>query len=525
MKVLVADGISPGGIDLLRRRVQVDVKTGLSQAELIEIIGDYDALIVRSETKATAEVIRAGRSLRVIGRAGVGVDNIDVEAATRQGVIVVNAPTGNTIAAAEHTIALLLAVSRRIASADAALRAGRWERSRFIGNEVRGKTLGLIGIGRIGSEVARRAVGLQMQVIAHDPYVPQDYAKQLGVRLVPLDLLLTAADYISLHTPLTEATQGMIGRSQLALCKPTAYLINAARGELVDEEALAEALENGRLAGAALDVFAHEPPGESPLLKSERVVATPHLGALTREAQVSVALDVAEQVLAVLHGKPARYAVNMPVAEPEALGRLAPYLDLAERLARLCAQLAAGQLEAVEITYWGEVAEQDTRPLRAAVIKGLLEPVTEERINLVNAHLVARARGLRISEQNSGEHLESYAGLIDLRLRTDQGMEEMAGTVIRREPHVVRVGEYWLDLVPEEGYLLLCRFQDAPGLIGRLGTVLGEANINVASLHVARQRPQGQGLMAVGLDERADEETIQRILMLPGILTCKQLHA
>ncbi len=522
--MLVADPIAADGIDLLRRGAEVDVRTGLARPELLALIAGYEALVVRSETKVTAEVIEAGRRLQVIGRAGVGVDNIDVEAATRRGIVVVNAPTGNTVAAAEHALALLFAVARRLPQAQAAVQAGRWERSQFIGTEVRGKTLGIVGLGRIGSEVARRARGLEMQVIAHDPYLPPEHAAQLGVRLVPFDLLLAAADFISLHVPLTESTRGLIGRRELALCKPSAYLINAARGGLVDEEALAEVLAEGRLAGAALDVFAKEPPADSPLLHSEKVVATPHVGALTREAQISVALDVAEQVLAVLQGRPARYAVNVPITQPEAFGRLRPYLALAEQLASLCAQVVEGQLVGVEITYWGEIGEQDTRPLRASVIKGLLGSITEETINLVNAHLVARARGLRVVEQTNAGDLESYANLINLRLQTDRGAAEMAGTIIRREPHVVRIGEYWLDLVPS-GEMLFCYNRDLPGIIGRVGTILGEAGINISSMQVARQRPRGEALMVLGLDAAVPEEVRLRLAHEPGVLGVKSVRA
>lgn len=516
-RVLVADPIAPEGIDLLRRGAEVDVRPKLTRPELLEAVGAYAGLVVRSETKVTAEVIEAGRRLQVIGRAGVGVDNIDVDAATRRGIVVVNAPTGNTIAAAEHALALLMAIARRVPQAHAAVTDGRWDRLRFIGNELRGKTLGLIGLGRIGAEVARRARGLEMQVVAFDPYVPQEHAKGLGVRLVPLDLLLGAADFISLHVPLSDNTKGLIGRRELALCKPTAYLINAARGGLVDEEALAEALANDRLAGAALDVFANEPPRESPLLRNEKVIVTPHVGALTREAQISVALDVAEQVLAVLHGRPARYAVNMPITQPEALGNLLPYLDLAERMGRLGGQLVCGQLGGIEITYWGEIGAQDTRPLRAAVIKGLLERITEEPVNLVNAHLVARSRGLRVVEQSNAGDLESYANLINVRFLADGTGEELAGTVIRREPHVVRVGPYWLDLVPAEGWYLFCYHRDTPGIIGRIGTVLGEADINISSMQMARQRPRGEALVIVGLDDEVPAAVQERLVAETGL--------
>ncbi|MDP3766403.1 MAG: phosphoglycerate dehydrogenase, partial [Dehalococcoidia bacterium] len=371
-KVLVTDPIAQDGIDLLSREAEVDVRLKPALDELRDLIRDYDALVVRSETKVTSEVIEAGKKLQVIGRAGRGVDNIDLDAATHQGIVVVNAPLGNTISAAEHTIALMLALARHLPEAHASLRAGRWERQQFVGTELRSKTLGLVGLGQVGMEVARRARAMEMRVVAADPYVAPERAQSLGVELVPFDELLQQADVISLHAALTGTSRDLIGEEELAKVKRGVRIINTARGELIDEAALLRAIDDGRVSGAAIDVFREEPPGESPLLTHEKVIVTPHLGASTAEAQERVALDVAEEVLAVLRGDPARYAVNAPLVSPETMDVLRPFLDVAERTASLATQLCEGQLQRVEIEYLGEIANHDVTPLKAAAIKGLL---------------------------------------------------------------------------------------------------------------------------------------------------------
>ncbi|MDE3231574.1 MAG: phosphoglycerate dehydrogenase, partial [Chloroflexota bacterium] len=402
-RILVADPVAAEGVAILHEFADVDERYGLDAEGLVAAIPDYDALVVRSETKVTAAAINAGAKLRIIGRAGVGVDNIDVEAATRRGVVVVNSPTGNIVAAAEHTIALLLTLARRIPAANEALRAGRWERSKFVGAEVRGKTLGIIGLGKVGSEVARRAgeSGLGMRLLAHDPYANPDNARKLNAELVSLDELLAQSDFITAHTVLNTGTRGLIGAEELAKMKPTARVINCARGGVVDEVALLDALKEGQLAGAALDVFTVEPPFSSPtlveLIARPDVVVTPHLGASTEEAQVSVAVDVAEQMRDVFRGGAPRAAVNAPLILPETLRQLEPWMALVEKLGRLYTQLHPGALKRVEFSVAGEIAQFDTRPLTTALIKGLLEPVSEAHVNLVNAQVVAREWGMEVT--------------------------------------------------------------------------------------------------------------------------------
>ncbi|MBI4506103.1 MAG: phosphoglycerate dehydrogenase [Chloroflexi bacterium] len=516
MRVLVADGIAPEGLELLRASAEVDVRTGRPAAELREILGEYDALVVRSQTQVTEDLLAAGLPrLKVVGRAGIGVDNIDVEAATRYGVLVVNAPAANTISAAEHTIALMLALARHIPQAHVSLKAGKWERGKFLGVEVRGKTLGVVGLGKIGTEVARRAQALEMHVVAYDPFVTADYAAKLEVRRLPLDELLRVSDFVTVHTPLTPTTEGLIGARELVLLKPTARLVNCARGGLIDEVALLDALRAGRLAGAALDVFAEEPPRSNPLLEHPAVIATPHLGASTEEAQVRVAVDVAEQVLAVLRDQPVRYAVNLPM-RAEAAGVLWPYLALAEKLGGLCVQLIEGQLSSVEVSYSGEIAEHDTSPLKAAVIKGLLEPITEEHINIVNAQLVAKSRRLHITEQKRTDGANGHTSMVGVRAEATGGVVEVAGTIVRGEPHILRIGEYWVDVVPQ-GYALLSRHRDRPGVIGRVGTLLGQHDINISYMQVGRLAPRGQALMVLGIDEPVSDELRQQILGFPDM--------
>jgi D-3-phosphoglycerate dehydrogenase len=520
MKVLVVDPVAEEGIEALRSHVEVDVKLGIKPDELRNIIGDYDALIVRSETKVTADIIKAGKKLQVIARAGVGLDNIDVEAATRHGIVVVNAPTGNTIAAAEHTMALMLALARHIPQANTKLKSGIWQRTEFMGTELRNKTLGIVGLGNVGSEVARRAQAFKMRLIGYDPFVSPDYARNLGVELVPLEQLLRESDFITLHLPLTAKTKGLIGSKELAKMKPTARIINCARGGLIDEEALLHAVESGRIAGAALDVFSKEPPTESVLFSSDKIVVTPHLGASTAEAQASVALEVAEQVLAVLRGQPARYAVNAPQIPAELLSVLAPFMQVASTLGSLARQLMEGQVKSILIKYSGELANYDTSAVRAAAIGGLLEGISEERINLVNASIIASQRGIKVLEQKEST-CENYASLITIEVTTDAGKTTVAGTVLRGETHIVRVNDFWPDIIPTGGYFLFSDHRDRPGLIGAVGTITGKADINISSMQLARLQPRGQALMILALDEPLSEEHIQQILALPDVHTAK----
>ena len=520
MKVLITDPISSEGIDILRSYAQVDVKTKLKPEELISIVGDYEALLVRSQTRVSAEVIRAGRKLQVIGRAGVGIDNIDVGEATRRGIVVVNAPTGNTISAAEHTIALMLALARHISQANAVLKSGIWQRSAFMGTEVRNKTLGIIGLGNVGSEVARRAGGLEMKVVAYDPFVSVEHAGKLKVELVPLKQLLKESDFITLHIPRTESTKGLIGAKELALVKPTAYIINCARGGLIDEEALAKAVKERKLAGAAIDVFATEPATQSILFEDDNIIVTPHLAASTTEAQATAAKEVAVQIIDIFKGQPARYAVNAPFIPVEVLSVLAPFMKVAATVGKLVSQLAEGQMNAIQIKYEGEISNYDTNTLKAAVLGGLLEEMSEERINLVNANLVATQRGLTVIEQKEVT-CENYASLITVEVTTSIGITIVAGTIIHGQPHIVRVNSYWLDVAPAEGYFLFLDHQERPGLMGAVGTITGNADINISSMTVSRLKPRGQALAVLALDEPLPEECQQQILNLPNVSTVK----
>jgi D-3-phosphoglycerate dehydrogenase len=521
MRVLVTDPIAESGLAILRERVPVDVKTKLSEDQLVEIIGDYDALVVRSGTQVTARVIAAAQKLQIIGRAGVGVDNIDVEAATQRGIMVVNAPDGNSIAAAEHTIALMMSMTRHIPRADASLRDGRWERNRFMGTEVTGKTLGVIGMGRIGREVAHRARGLQMRVLAYDPYVSSEQAERLGVEMCELEDTLCEADFITVHVPLTEATRSLIGKRELDMIKPTAYLINCARGGIVDEAALHAALQDGQLAGAALDVFISEPPLDSPLLDDPKVVVTPHLGASTREAQVAVSVDVARQVLDVLDGRPAAHPVNAPLIPPETQAQLVPFCEVAEKLGDFASQLVDRRLSQVRITYAGQLADMDTDLLRALVIKGLLQKVSEARITLVNANLIARERGMRVTEEKTSD-AGHFANLITLSF-ADNGEEHvLSGTVMHDLPYMVRIDRYWLDFILR-GYQLLIYHRDRPGLIGEVGRITGRADINIAFMAVGRLEARGEALMTLTLDEEATPEVLAEIEALNDIYRTRLL--
>ena len=507
VRILITDRIAREGVDLLRSQLpdaQIDERPGLQPEQLKAVIGTYAALIVRSETQVTGDILEAATRLKIVGRAGVGVDNIDTATATRLGIMVVNSPTGNIVAAAEHTIAMLMALARQIPAANTSTKAGKWEKSRFLGVEVRNKVLGIIGLGKVGTEVARRAQGMEMQVIAFDPYVGLEQARKLGVTMLSMEEVLNQADFVTLHTSLTSgpnSTRGLIGVHELQLLKPTARLINCARGGLIDEEALLNALNEKRLAGVALDVFSQEPIRDNATLKQllahERVIATPHLGASTEEAQVGVATDVAEQVVSVLRGGFPRAAVNAPLILPETLKVLQPYMHLVEQMGRLYTQLQPGPLAKIELSCSGEIATYDLRPLQAALIKGLLESVSDVHVNMINASLLAKQWGLEILEQKSTVPSE-FANLVTLRLLSanghassfagkpgsgDERVEVLSGTVMHGEPRVVCVGRYWTEFVPE-GNILFCRNLDQPGMIGRVGTVLGRAHVNIRHMDV-----------------------------------------
>jgi D-3-phosphoglycerate dehydrogenase len=435
-------------------------------------------------------------------------------------VVVVNAPTGNTISAAEHAIALMLALARHIPEANASLRSGKWERSKFMGLEVRGKTLGVIGLGQVGSEVARRARGLEMRVIAYDPFVPEERARVIGADLVTMPELLRESDFISVHTTLTDGTKSLIGEKELRAMKNTARVVNTARGGIINETALEKALREGWIAGAALDVFTTEPVTDHPLFKAENIVVTPHLGASTAEAQERVAVDVAEQVLAVLAGEPARYAVNAPLIPPETYSFLAPYLPVARKAGALAIQLSEGQMGDILIDYSGEIAQHDSTPLRAAVLGGILAPISEDHVNVVNVDIIAQRRGIQIIEKRSPSH-ELYANLIAVSVRGSDGAARISGTVAHDGPHVVSIDDFWVDVPPSEGYLFLCENKDRPGMVGAVGTLMGEFGVNISYMNVGRHEKRGVALMVLALDDTLAPEQIERVKQIAGILSVK----
>ena len=502
-RILVAEPLAEEGLAILRTGHDVEVLTGLERSEFLRILPEYDALLVRSQVQADAEAVAAGTRLAVIGRAGVGVDNIDLAAATEAGIAVVNAPTGNTIAAAEHTLALLFALARHVPAADASVRRGEWKRALFTGVELRGKTLGIVGLGKVGMAIADRARGMEMDVLGHDPFVTEEAAALHGVHPLPLRDLLARADAVTVHVPLTRSTRNLIGSAEIALMKPGAFLVNVARGGVIDEAALAGALADGHLGGAAVDVFTEEPPKESPLLSAPNTILTPHLGASTAEAQTRVAVEVAEQVVDVLAGRPARYAVNAPLLALETAQVVAPYMPLARTLGQLYAQFAP-DLTGLTLEVAGELASHDTSPLVAAALSGILEQGTESRVNVINAPSLARARGINIAERKVSES-GRYTSMLSLT-----GSTAVGGTVAAGEPRLVRLGDYWLDVSPGTN-MLVTRHHDMPGTMGRIGLILGEADVNISAMHLGRNSPRGDALMILALDDAVPDEVAARI--------------
>ena len=505
MRVLVREPIAEGGVDLLRAHFDVDVDR---DSDLAEIIGRYDGIVIRSATKLTKELIERGEQLKVIGRAGVGVDNVDVEAATRRGIVVANAPESTVISAAEHTVGLLLALSRHIPQAHAALAQGRWERSRYGGIELSGKTLGVLGFGRIGQQVARRALGLEMRVVGYDPFVSKERFRELGVeRAETIDDLYAVADFVTLHLPLTDETRHSIGAEAFAKMRDGVRIVNAARGDLVDEDALVEALRSGKVAAAALDVFSTE-PYSGPLLQLENVVATPHLAASTEEAQDRAGLIVAEQVVAALEGGLVTNAVNIPTLRAEDIEALAPYIPLAAKLGRLAMELAQGRAERIELTYYGALSQYDTRLLTVAALNGAFQGRTDQPVNYVNAPLVAAERGIEVAEERKRSSRD-FTNLI--RVGVDDIL--VAGTTIGREHRQWLVSALGFELEMELAPLLVVfRYDDVPGVIGKVGTTFGEAGVNIANMTVSRTRRGGKALMALSIDSPAPPELVERLL-------------
>jgi D-3-phosphoglycerate dehydrogenase len=518
MNILITDLIAPQGVELLKATGwRVDLRPGLSLSQLQATLGGYHALIIRSQTKVTAEVIDVAENLKVIGRAGAGVDNIDVEAATKRGILVMNTPGGNSISVAEHTLGLILALVRHIPQADQALKQNRWEKKKFIGREVRGKTLGLIGLGKVGQEVAKRARYLGMQVIAYDPYISERTAQDLDVKLVGLNDLYATADVISIHASLNKTTRDMINREALNQMKNGVLLINCARGELVDEEALLEALESGKVAGAGLDVFREEPSGNQRLLSHPRVIATPHIAASTVEAQEQVGVDIAEQIRDYLQYGQIRGAVNFPAIPPEEFHRLGVFLELGEKLGSFVSQIAHVRVNEIGIRYYGELGQLNTYPVSNAILSGVLKLMLGEDVNLINARSVAEERNIVVIETRSSRQ-RSFANLISVQLRDGRGgVDWVEGTVLHQN-NLRLVSIDGLDIeAPFARYMLVFRNQDVPGVIGRIGTILGNANVNIASFALGRRpdRPEAIGILTV--DSPVPEAVVAEIQNSTGI--------
>ncbi|MFA6320439.1 MAG: phosphoglycerate dehydrogenase [Candidatus Omnitrophota bacterium] len=511
-KVLISDSLSKEAVEILEKEKEfkVEVNTKLTPDELKKVIKDYDALLVRSATKVTKDVIAVADKLKIIGRAGVGLDNVDVEAASKKGIIVVNTPAGNTISTAEHTFSMLLALSRSIPQADFSVKKGEWERKKFMGVEVYGKTLGIVGLGRIGTEVAKRALSFGMKVLAYDPFLSADRAKELGIELVDLKTIYKNADYITVHTPLTDETRHMISDKEFAIMKKNVRLVNCARGGIIDEEALVKAIEAGKVAGAAFDVFEQEPPKSSKLCKLDKVVLTPHLGASTEEAQMNVAIDVANTVRDMLLGRGVKNAVNVPCVDPEMYKVLEPYLKLAENIGSIQAQLVDGHIKKVKIKYVGDLLKYDLSPFTATIVKGMLTPILQDTVNFVNALVIAKERGITVVESKTAE-IRDFASLILVEVETDKTTSSILGTLFTKvDPRIVKINDFYVDVVPE-GNLLMVFNKDVPGIIGHIGTILGKNKINIASVSFGRDEKGGKAVSVWNVDSDVPKKILDEI--------------
>ncbi|WP_028561332.1 phosphoglycerate dehydrogenase [Paenibacillus pinihumi] len=525
-KVLVSDPISDLGIQQLvdAEDVLVDKKPGLSEDELVAIIGEYDALLVRSQTRVTPRIMEAGTNLKVVGRAGVGVDNIDLPAATQRGIIVINAPDGNTITTCEHTFAMMMAVARHIPQAYAKTIGGTWDRKSFLGVELRNKVLGVLGMGRIGSEVAKRAKAFGMEIMGYDPFLTEERAEKMGIRLSSVEDIVRNADFMTVHTPLTPETRHMIGKAQFEIMKPGMRIVNCARGGIIDELALVEAVDQNIVAGAAFDVFEVEPPAEDhPFLTHPKIIVTPHLGASTVEAQENVAIDVSEQVLHILRNEPFSNAVNMPPVPTEVLNKLQPYFTLGDKLGSFAAQLAEGAVEEIVVNYSGELAEVDTQPLTRYVVKGVLSHhLGSEQVNVVNSMHLAKTRGVNIVVQKS-HAAKGFTNLISVTLRAKNEERLVAGTLLNGYgARIVQIDKFPVDVAPE-GNLILVSHSDKPGIIGRVGTLLGTNEVNIATMQVGRKVVGGAAVMVLSVDKAVPREVLLEIAKLPDLNNAKEI--
>jgi len=524
-KVLVSDTLAKEGIDIFKNAegIEVDVMTNLTPDELRGIIGNYDGLAIRSATKVTSNIIEKADHLKVIGRAGIGLDNVDVSAASKRGIVVMNTPGGNTITTAEHAISMMLSLARKIPQATSSMKSGKWEKKKFMGTEVYNKTLGIIGIGRVGSIVANRAQGLKMNVLAYDPFISPDAAEKMGIQLGPIDEVLAQSDFVSIHAPMTNETRNLINAENIAKMKDGAVILNCARGGIINEKDLYDALVSGKLAGAALDVFEEEPTTNMDLISLDNVICTPHLGASTDEAQRNVAIAIAKQIVDYLTIGDIRNAVNFPSVSGEILTLIRPYLNLAERLGSFESQLVKGGIEQVTIEYSGEILDYDVAPVTVAFIKGLLSPILKETINFINAPVIAKERGIKIIESKSSETTD-YRNMISITVKTSKQERFAAGTIFgRKDERIVKIDKFILDVIPEGNMLVLYNY-DKPGVIGNIGTTLGANNINIARLHLSREQVDGQALVVLSTDSLLPEDVLQKMRDLPNVISVTQIE-
>ncbi len=514
LKILVSDKLAEEGVEILKaeKDIQVDVKTGLTPEELSSIIGGYDAIVIRSQTKLTGDILSKAARLKAIGRAGVGLDNVDIESATKQGIIVMNAPSGNSISTCEQAFALMLAMSRNVALADKSVRAGKWERSKFKGTELYNKTLGVIGLGRIGREISKRALSFGMKVVSYDPFISEDVAKKLDIEIVELKKLLSEADYITVHTPLTEETRGLISDDEFSIMKPNARVINCARGGIISEKALYLALKDKKISFAALDVYEKEPPEkDNPLFRLDNIVLSPHLGASTKEAQINVAVEIAHCVKDVLKGRALKNAVNFPSLDPETFTALSPYISLAEKLGMVSSQLIEGRIKEVWISYAGDITSFKLIPVTSSLVKGVLSPILEGTVNFVNAFNLAKDRGIKIESTKSSEGTD-YLNSIAVRIKSDKEEISLEGALFANHyPRIVKINGFYLEISPAK-YMIFLSNRDKPGVIGKLGAMLGRRKINIATMSFGRKKEEGLAITALTIDTPLTGEIIEEIL-------------
>ncbi|KJJ84369.1 D-3-phosphoglycerate dehydrogenase [Candidatus Omnitrophus magneticus] len=526
IKILISDPLAKEGIEILKSHKEfiVEEVSKLTEDDLAKKIKGYDALIIRSGTTVTAKIIEASDTLKVIGRAGVGVDNVDVSAASKKGIVVMNAPTGNTISTAEHAFSLMLSLSRNIPMANQSVKQGKWERKKFMGVELYGKVIGIVGLGRIGGEVAKRAQSFEMKVIAFDPYLSKEKAKSLNIESVDLDTLFQKSDFITVHTPLTDETKHLIGESAFKKMKKGVRIINAARGGIVDEKALAENIKSGKVAGAALDVFEcdEEPPVDSVVIPMENIITTPHLGASTEEAQVNVAIDVAHCVSDALLGKGYRNAVNVPTIDAELLDVMQPYINLAERLGSIQAQLISAPIQEVNVKYTGEMVKLDTGIVTRALMKGVFDPILEEHVNYINSLFIAKERGIKVSEQKTAD-ITDFANLICVEIKTSEAKHFIMGTLFsNKEPRIVKMDKFYVEAIPD-GYMLVISNKDVPGIVGQIGTILGKSKVNIAGISFGRDKATGQAISLLNVDSEVSKEVLKALNNITDVNSVTQV--